>query len=102
VHSDVGGGYPDRALADITLLWMADRAAEQGLALERRGLVDPDPPDPDGMLHDSFKWPYWPLLPQHRRLADPQPPRGCIGLAPSVGARHDYSPANLRAYQRQA
>ena len=28
VHSDVGGGYPDPALAEIALLWMADRARE--------------------------------------------------------------------------
>jgi hypothetical protein len=34
VHSDVGGGYPDPQLADITLLWMADRAAAYGLAFK--------------------------------------------------------------------
>ena len=34
VHSDVGGGYPDPALAEIALLWMADRARERGLVLQ--------------------------------------------------------------------
>jgi T6SS, Phospholipase effector Tle1-like, catalytic domain len=34
VHSDVGGGYPDPALAEIALLWMADRARECGLVLQ--------------------------------------------------------------------
>jgi hypothetical protein len=34
VHSDVGGGYPDPALAEIALLWMADRAHERGLVLQ--------------------------------------------------------------------
>jgi len=34
VHSDAGGGYPDPALAEIALLWMADRARECGLVLQ--------------------------------------------------------------------
>lgn len=34
MHSDVGGGYPDPALAEIALLWMADRARECGLVLQ--------------------------------------------------------------------
>ncbi len=33
-HSDVGGGYVDRALADIPLEWMARRAESQGLRLD--------------------------------------------------------------------
>ena len=32
-HADVGGGYPRRKLSDITLRWMQDRAADQGLTL---------------------------------------------------------------------
>lgn len=31
VHCDIGGGYPDTSLSDLTLLWMADRAREYGL-----------------------------------------------------------------------
>ena len=34
VHSDVGGGYPVPALAEIALLWMAGRACECGLVLQ--------------------------------------------------------------------
>lgn len=33
VHANVGGGYPDASLSDLTLRWMMDRAAECGLAL---------------------------------------------------------------------
>ncbi|MES2914375.1 MAG: DUF2235 domain-containing protein [Pseudomonadota bacterium] len=33
-HSDVGGGYNDRALADIPLLWMIDRAKKAGLQVD--------------------------------------------------------------------
>jgi len=34
VHSDVGGGCPHPALAEIALLWMADRARECGLVIQ--------------------------------------------------------------------
>ncbi|HYH69293.1 MAG TPA: DUF2235 domain-containing protein [Urbifossiella sp.] len=40
-HSDVGGGYPDRRLSDLSLRWMQDRAAEAGLELKPVG-VRPD------------------------------------------------------------
>jgi uncharacterized protein (DUF2235 family) len=33
VHSNVGGGYPDDALAHVSLLWMAAEAAKKGLRL---------------------------------------------------------------------
>lgn len=40
VHSDVGGGYKDRALADITLEWMVDHATrgDAGLIVQRSAL----------------------------------------------------------------
>ncbi|GLZ48434.1 hypothetical protein Acsp06_46190 [Actinomycetospora sp. NBRC 106375] len=42
VHSDVGGGYSDHRLADITLAWMAARARRYGLALHLPDDLDPD------------------------------------------------------------
>lgn len=33
-HSDVGGGYTDRTLADIPLVWMAEEAEKAGLDLD--------------------------------------------------------------------
>lgn len=33
-HADVGGGYSDRELADIPLLWMIDRAKTAGLQID--------------------------------------------------------------------
>lgn len=53
VHSDVGGGYAQRALSDITLRWMIDRAYAQGLQFKAdavRGLAD----DALGPIHDSY------------------------------------------------
>jgi uncharacterized protein (DUF2235 family) len=34
VHANVGGGYPDCQLSDITLAWMLSKASECGLALD--------------------------------------------------------------------
>ncbi|HEX4108072.1 MAG TPA: DUF2235 domain-containing protein [Solirubrobacteraceae bacterium] len=62
VHRDVGGGYADPRLADITLRWMLLRAQECGLRFEPdRFVLGPDTeydspyidPDPLGELHDS-------------------------------------------------
>ncbi len=66
-HSDVGGGHATSELADITLLWMVDRARSCGLGFRedayRRpadggprtydGTTFPVDPDPLGPLHDS-------------------------------------------------
>ncbi len=66
-HSDVGGGYPDTSLADVTLGWMADRARASGLVLDEGAFTWPGGgaqpsagdaafvPDPLGQLHDSFR-----------------------------------------------
>ena len=55
-HSDVGGGYADRALADIPLLWMIDRAKSAGLQIDEASpglLPDAATLDPLGPVHDS-------------------------------------------------
>lgn len=52
-HSDVGGGYVDGGLSDIPLLWMASRAALQGLVLDPAMLPDAEKLDALGPLHES-------------------------------------------------
>jgi hypothetical protein len=55
-HSDVGGGYRDRELADIPLLWMIDRAKSAGLQVDETSpglLPDAGGLDPLGPVHDS-------------------------------------------------
>jgi hypothetical protein len=54
VHADVGGGHFHRGLGDVTLKWMFDEAAQQGLGL-RAGSVDVLEPDPRGLLHNSMQ-----------------------------------------------
>ena len=56
VHSNVGGGYPDSGLSDIAFLWLANRAQEHGLVLNKDFLNDPRKVNPreDGVLVDSY------------------------------------------------
>ena len=51
-HSDVGGGYKTRSLADIPLVWMARQAEAAGLALAWKCLPDPSMLDPTAPAHD--------------------------------------------------
>ncbi|NDV87435.1 DUF2235 domain-containing protein [Aurantimonas aggregata] len=58
-HSDVGGGYADRTLADIPLVWMARKAEQCGLALQWQDEDRPaEPLLPDDATLD-------PRAPQH-------------------------------------
>ena len=59
-HADVGGGYQDRALADISLGWMLRRAIEAGLELPDSALPTGDRLNPLAERHDSFR--NWRLL----------------------------------------
>ena len=52
VHTDVGGGYEEQELSDVSLVWMASEAQQQGLLI-----LPGDPvklnPKADGKMHDS-------------------------------------------------
>jgi hypothetical protein len=50
-HADVGGGYPDHRLSDITLSWMQEKAASLGLSLSP---VVPGADNFRGTLTDSY------------------------------------------------
>lgn len=53
VHSNVGGGYRDTGLSDITLLWMKEKAAACGLAFDEAYFREECQPDPLGELRES-------------------------------------------------
>jgi uncharacterized protein (DUF2235 family) len=110
VHCDVGGGYRDPELSEITLLWMAERARDCGLALEADHLVAAAPgfdpasrragrcvaPSATGPIHESRNGFYRVLAPYDRELT-------CDGgsVAPSAHERYEadtsYRPPQLRA-----
>jgi uncharacterized protein (DUF2235 family) len=114
-HSDVGGGCPDPALAEIPLLWLADRARGRGLtfaedAFARRTDGDePDlrnlgkvvAPDPFGRLHESRFGPYR-LLPPYVRSIGKADSANEFAATAAV-ARQDtdgYEAPNLADYLR--
>jgi uncharacterized protein (DUF2235 family) len=54
-HCDVGGGYEDRRLSDVTLAWMQAKAQGCGLVLHPEGVPRPRPEDAQaGIVADSF------------------------------------------------
>ena len=42
VHSNVGGQYPNKGLADLALEWMADRASHHGLNVDLSRIHEPE------------------------------------------------------------
>jgi uncharacterized protein (DUF2235 family) len=52
MHTDVGGGYPEQGLSDITLTWMVNEAQVNGLIIYKAHTVSIKP-DADGLMHDS-------------------------------------------------
>lgn len=60
MHANVGGGYPDDALAFTPLFWIMREAEKRGLVFKSEPEADPDTAkwmkagcDPDGRLYDS-------------------------------------------------
>jgi uncharacterized protein (DUF2235 family) len=112
VHSDVGGGYAETGLADLTLCWMAREAAACGLGFRAGAFTSlasprrPRPgdasaglaegwytrPDAAGTLHDSYTG-FYRLLPQFRRRVD------LGGLAASVASSLRDRPALVPGYE---
>ena len=98
-HSDVGGGYSDASLADVALLWMAERAVECGLAVDLDGLRQAARPAGGGRLHDSRRG-IFRLLPSGVRAIGG---RSAESVHESVLRRRAdpsqrYAPLNLEAY----
>jgi uncharacterized protein (DUF2235 family) len=52
MHTDVGGGYPERGLSDIALTWLTRQAVEHGLLIYPGHEVSINE-DAEGLMHDS-------------------------------------------------
>lgn len=66
VHSNIGGGYPDMGLSDITLDWMIGKAKATGLGFEKKYIETAINPNIDGKLYNSKNFPFS-LLPDYLR-----------------------------------
>lgn len=53
-HADIGGGYAERALSDITLRWMQQKAQDCGLKLDPAGIPAVSPANALASAADSF------------------------------------------------
>ncbi|KJC57515.1 hypothetical protein UP10_28450 [Bradyrhizobium sp. LTSPM299] len=60
MHANVGGGYPDDAVAFVPLAWLVDESVKRGLVFKNAPDADPDAlksikssEDKDGRLYDS-------------------------------------------------
>jgi hypothetical protein len=95
VHCDVGGGYAETGLSDITLGWMLNKAIQNGIealpgAVATYGTIDPK--NALGVIHESWSFIPWGFY--KRRTVPPD-----AVLASSVGLRLagsvGYKPPNL-------
>ena len=57
MHTDVGGGYKDCDLSDITLVWMLDKAVQHGIRIYPKHQVEINEL-PDGIMNNSRKGGY--------------------------------------------
>ncbi|ARF52899.1 DUF2235 domain-containing protein [Streptomyces gilvosporeus] len=123
VHTDVGGGYKETALSDITLLWMVDQARRYELEFDNEALSEAGPhemapdrsiefrvrPDNMGTPHDSRTGLYRLARPWHRPIGQAADCQGrldgCEYLSDTAKEHHDrvasYRPPELDRYLTQ-
>ena len=93
VHSDVGGGYPDHALGDLPLQWMAKRAREAGL-----DVTEDARPDALAPQHESYTSFYRLTRPRARTLVGTAGGQAAEAAWRRMQELPGYHPQNLRAY----
>ena len=105
VHSNIGGGYRDRGLSDITFLWMQEKAQACGLAFNADFIAQNFKPNPLGALRDSRTGLYnLPFLPEPVERPIGTSHRANESVDPSVLQRQAehrnpaYAPSNLLTY----
>jgi len=54
-HADIGGGYKNRSLSDMTLNWMQEKAQTCGLKLDPAGIPNVTEKNWAGTIADSFR-----------------------------------------------
>jgi uncharacterized protein (DUF2235 family) len=103
VHSNVGGGYKDTGLSDVTFLWMQGKAELAGLAFDPDYVTNHIHPDPLlGVLYDSRVGFYQFLPGRDRTIGEAAAAREAVD--PSAEDRHararnpEYAPATLMRY----
>lgn len=103
VHSDVGGGYPDCGLSDISLEWMLQKAIKCNLSFEN--IITN--PDPFALKHESHTG-FYKLIPKlFRPIGKNYHEKGKTNESISISAMErfkndeSYRPNNLAKYFRK-
>jgi uncharacterized protein (DUF2235 family) len=96
VHGDVGGGYPETGLSNITLSWMLSKAVALGIEVDAAAAqlylpVPVDPKEAVDTIHESWNlgWGFW----QHRTIQ----PNSTVANSVEIRLAHvsNYRPPNL-------
>ena len=94
VHCDVGGGYPETGLSDITLGWMMEKAENLGLQIDPKvsaQYASLDAANALDQIHESWNL-LW-LFPKSRTVAN----SSALGNSVAIRCEYDnaYEPENL-------
>lgn len=103
VHTNIGGGYQDAGLSNITFLWMQEKAESAGLAFNRDWVDRNIRPDPLGELRKSKTGLYGLTSDYHRPIGAQE--RGHESVHPAALTRYqsdpEYRPEKLVEYLEQ-
>ncbi len=99
VHSDVGGGYVDTGLSDISLRWMLAKARDCGLFLDWEYIDEITQPRPPMSLHNSrtWKWKFRPPLEREPLKSHPETERIHESVLQRLSATEGIDPAPYNA-----
>lgn len=94
VHSNVGGGYPDEELADITLRWMIEKAKQAGLAFDEDKIHNDVRPNVKGTLYNNRTGVFALTSAEDRTVSD-----GIVdeSVYERIEAVPDYKPKNIKS-----
>lgn len=95
VHCDVGGGYPETGLSDITFSWMLGKAMKLGLQVDSKVSAQYDSLNQGSaiaQIHESWSF-FWWFFPRARTIA----PDSALSNSVAIRCQNDssYRPGNL-------
>jgi len=92
---DVGGGYQECELSDVTLSWMMHKARENGLSFSSEAeqqYLSPCPQNALGMAHDEWKIVPW-RIPEHRNVPAAAVMSNSVQIR--LSEQRDYRPESI-------
>ncbi len=96
VHSNIGGGYSDQGLADVSLQWMIERVGHHtSLDFDDTFIAENVHPNPSGTLYNSRKG-FWSFLPGiTRAVSDGATMHPSVDQRRRAPVKPDYDPDNV-------